>query len=58
MGEELTLVGGGVYCVRNFSRWRERGISKFLAGVGQLPPIHPVGKDLGIKDESFNLGVY
>ena len=33
-------------------------MSKFLAGGGQLPPIHPVGKDLGIKDESFNLGVY
>ena len=45
-GGEIFLVGVG-------------GMRKFSAvGGGGLPPILPVGKTLGIKDENFYMGVY
>ena len=46
-GEELTFGGGwggGVYCGEFFQVGGE--MSKFLAGVGALPPSLPVGKTL------------
>ena len=45
--------GGGIFLIgvgemRKFS----------AVGGGRLPPILPVGKTLGIKDENFYMGVY